>query len=1245
MHRSKEVLVLAWIASLAGCSPEGSEPHRTEAMADLSAAHRERLARPAGVYAQAVSTSLDEHRRVPRFLVATSHQEAPRGATVESAARAHLGAHASAYGVAPTALATTELRAVHDLGRGGIIATFRQRAHGVEVYRGEVKVLLRRDLTLIAISGSLLPEPAQPPAFPRSPEEAVAAALSHQYAVDIPSGAVVRVGPAPGGYLRVDLTHPVSVPSGRLRLGKPARVKPVLFAERGQERAAYFIEFSAGTQERRFADAFRFLVAADDLAILERRNLTHRARYRVFADPDGRPLDGPLVDFSPHPTGFPDGSRPTPVEPILVDLDGFNHNPAGNADPWLPPEATETRGNNVDAYADLVSRDGFGPGDLRASATAPGVFDRIYDQSLEPNATEDQIMAAITHAFYTCNWLHDWYYDSGFDEAAGNAQEDNYGRGGLEGDRLVVQTQDFGGTDNSNMQVLSDGESPRMQTYLWAGPERRSLEVSPLNLALRTGSAGFGPTSFDLTGELFLVEDGVAVTTDACEAVPGSVAGKIALVDRGTCSFKQKALNVAAAGAIAMILANNRGSDPIFMADGPPGGDVAIPALSVSQPDGALLKAALEEGPVTAHLVRLADVRRDGALDSTVVAHEWGHMLHLRLAECGEGQCAAMSEGWGDFVALHLMLREGDPLEGTYAIATYAGGAAADSGYFGIRRAPYSVDFTKNAFTFRHIADDQDLPTPPPLQAAGGPNSEPHNAGEVWAQMLFEGYVALLRETVGPVATRTYEEVRRTMTDYVVAGLKLTPADATFTEARDALLTVSAAARPDDQAILAAAFARRGAGSCAVAPPRDSFDFVGVVESYDVKPQILLGGYALEDDLRSCDGNGVLDAGERGTLRLELVNASFVPAADTTITVSSPTAGITFPAGTSVRVGPLAPFARAAASVEVALDRGVTAMQLLRLEVSLANAGACRPRHEVPLLFRANFEEMAAASARDDVESRWTQWTAAGEEASLVWSRVEEEDGNHVWRGLDLGRRSQSSLLSPELPVSATLPFRVSFRHKHAFETAEEERGTVYYDGAVIEITRDGGVTWEDVSFYAEPGYGGILDNSSENPLADRMAFVGRNRAWPEMERVTLDFGTALAGETVRLRFQIGTDQAVGGPGWVLDDIEFEGIQSTPFNLLVERPSLCPEPPAPDGGGISPPAGPLTASGHGCDAARGSGTLTWAWLVALALWRRRRVSVLLAPGGDPSEAGARGAPRSLRRLRSGKRRSPRGSPR
>jgi hypothetical protein len=46
--------------------------------------------------------------------------------------------------------------------------------------------------------------------------------------------------------------------------------------------------------------------------------------------------------------------------------------------------------------------------------------------------------------------------------------------------------------------------------------------------------------------------------TDACEPIISDVAGRIALVDRGGCTFAAKALNAQAAGAIGLVIANDR---------------------------------------------------------------------------------------------------------------------------------------------------------------------------------------------------------------------------------------------------------------------------------------------------------------------------------------------------------------------------------------------------------------------------------------------------------------------------------------------------------------------------------------------------------------------------------------------------------------------------------------------------------------------------------------------------------------
>src|SRR6185295_8699316 len=103
-----------------------------------------------------------------------------------------------------------------------------------------------------------------------------------------------------------------------------------------------------------------------------------------------------------------------------------------------------------------------------------------------------------------------------------------------------------------------------------------------------------------------------------------------------------------------------------------------------------------------------------------------------------------------------------------------------------------------------------------------------HSTGEVWATMLFECYVSLLRDNM----RLTFKDAQDRMKRYLVASLKLTPPDPTLLEARDAVIAAAYAANKDDALLFWKAFARRGAGVGAEGPPKDSLDNVGVNESF-----------------------------------------------------------------------------------------------------------------------------------------------------------------------------------------------------------------------------------------------------------------------------------------------------------------------------------------------------------------------------------------------------------------------------
>ena len=78
----------------------------------------------------------------------------------------------------------------------------------------------------------------------------------------------------------------------------------------------------------------------------------------------------------------------------------------------------------------------------------------------------------------------------------------------------------------------------------------------------------------------------------ACTALPaGSLAGAIALIQRGTCFFSDKISNAQNAGAIAVVLYQSAGQNAVYSSLGAQ--NTGIPAILIGNADGASLKAFL----------------------------------------------------------------------------------------------------------------------------------------------------------------------------------------------------------------------------------------------------------------------------------------------------------------------------------------------------------------------------------------------------------------------------------------------------------------------------------------------------------------------------------------------------------------------------------------------------------------------------------------------------------------------------
>ncbi|HRI72008.1 MAG TPA: M36 family metallopeptidase, partial [Polyangium sp.] len=619
------------------------------------------------------------------------------------------------------------------------------------------------------------------------------------------------------------------------------------------------------------------------------------------------------------------------------------------------------------------------------------------------------------------------------------------------------------------------------------------------------------------------------------------------------CGFAVKAANAKAANAAGLIIANNTGTAPVGM-----GGSADLtlpPTLSVSKPNGDALKAALGAGTVNiARMKRISGIEHDGTIDNTIIAHEWGHYIHHRLVNTGSNQGRSQSEGWGDFVAAHMASRAGDNYAtGTFALAIYSTVAFYDEGYYGIRRLPYSRDMAKNPLTFKHIADENPLPAIP-VGAGGSQNSEVHNAGEIWTTMLWDAYTALIMS-----GKYSFDMAKRKMADYMVGGMMMAPTDATYSEQRDGILAYVASVDNEDMVLMANQFASRGLGTCATSPVRYSVNHNGLAESFTLSGKQEIVSAKVDDSILSCDSDGILDAGEKGKVTIEVLNNGAVPLANTTVSILPRTPGVSLIGPSSTMIASLASYAKTNVTFDVALAPGMSATKHIDVEITAQNDSGCETTQRVIETDRIDIDDVASNSTTDDVSSEKGTWSLGGDVPDEVWLRNNDASFDFYWHGADYPSNSDTSLESADINVAATGNFVVSFDHAYSFEItiATPPGQNTNWDGGLLEITKDGGQTWEDVSMYVNPGYGGPLWGNSGNPLGGRQAFVGQSAGYPAKTTKTLDFGTALAGQTVRFRFRIATDAGAGAPGWDIDNIKVQGVTNTPFSSVTQDAGIC----------------------------------------------------------------------------------------
>lgn len=382
--------------------------------------------------------------------------------------------HQALFGFGPEALATAKVRQDYVSPAGGFRTTiWQQHLDDVPVFEALFKAHLTKHGELINVGSQFVPD------LPGAAAKvANRAQLQSAPAVSAPQ-AIVFAAANIGDQVSAKQIAALAAPQGTEKF-QHFTAPPVLNHASARltwlplDAATVRLCWEINLVSRARGEGFQVLVDAQTGEVWVRRCFTEHistAQYNVFTSDSPSP-------FSPG-WSAPFTNQPALVARTLVTVSALS--PAASPNGWINDGDNTTAGNNADAHLDRDNDDGADDGS-RPTGSPFRVFDYPLNLAQAPATYTN---AAVVNLFYWNNWMHDQLYAFGFDEAAGNFQNERFGRGGFPGTAVQADAQDASVSDsqsvppdpqfnNANFTTLPDGTPPRMQMYLYnhAAPNR-----------------------------------------------------------------------------------------------------------------------------------------------------------------------------------------------------------------------------------------------------------------------------------------------------------------------------------------------------------------------------------------------------------------------------------------------------------------------------------------------------------------------------------------------------------------------------------------------------------------------------------------------------------------------------------------------------------------------------------------------------------------------------------------------------
>ncbi|MEL7427775.1 MAG: M36 family metallopeptidase, partial [Bacteroidota bacterium] len=439
-------------------------------------------------------------------------------------------------------------------------------------------------------------------------------------------------------------------------------------------------------------------------------------------------------------------------------------------------------------------------------------------------------------------------------------------------------------------------------------------------------------------------------------------------------------------------------------------------------------------------------------------------------------------EGWSDFFALITSVRPGDTGETLRGIGNYSDRQPVTGG--GIRRVPYTTDLTFND----HVMDDI-LNT-----------TAPHPLGEVWATAIWDLYWAM-------VDIYGYDEDLINGTggnnmaiQIVMDGMANQRCNPGFMDARDALFTADFLNYDGiHECLIWEVFARRGMGEDA--DQRDRFDRNDNTVGFEIP---LYCSETLKV-LKSADRDLIV-AGEDIEFTLTVRN-------DKTESVTGVMVEDELPAGMTYIPG--------SASGATVTDNG---------DNLVFDIGDMDPEDDVTITYSVTTttDNRSIQLFYDGIEDGDGNWELEAPAGFDIWdiSDANPNQGESSWFVANTGETNDQIIrLIDPFEVNGVNP---TIRFYHDYDTQP------LADGGLVEISRNGGMSWETVNdAYIRGDYRGEL--AAQTLFSPNFrAFWGSSDGYIDSY---IDL-SAFQGETISVRFRFASNGDTGATGWYMDDFE-----------------------------------------------------------------------------------------------------------